>query len=218
MKTRGEATTLRPLAWSAVAFAAGTLLNADRVPAWVPVAALILASWRIWAAWRPARSLRLPGTLVRSVLAGLMVLGVLARFHTLNGLSAGTALLILMGASKLLETSSQRDALIVVAVSLFLLLAAVLDRQNLLRTPLYLVQVWICCTAIAVIGYAPTSARREPGTARGFDDRSALKLAARTLLLATPLALLMFLFFPRLAGRSGPCPAAIWQRPASATR
>jgi len=208
MKTRGEATTLRPLAWSAVAFAAGTLLNADRVPAWVPVAALILASWRIWAAWRPARSLRLPGTLVRSVLAGLMVLGVLARFHTLNGLSAGTALLILMGASKLLETSSQRDERIVVGVSLFLLLAAVLDRQDLLRTPLYLAQVWICCTAMAVIGYAPTPGRREPGIGRGFDDRSALKLAARTLLLATPLALLMFLFFPRLAG-------AFWSLPRS---
>ena len=174
--------------------------DADRVPAWVSVAALVLVGWRMWAALRPARGLRLPGTLVRTLLAAVMVLGVLARFHTLNGLSAGTALLILMGASKLLETSSQRDELIVVAVSLFLLLAAVLDRQNLLRTPLYLVQVWICCTAIAVIGYAPTSARREPGTARGFDDRSALKLAARTLLLATPLALLMFLFFPRLAG------------------
>ena len=200
MKLRGAATTLRPLAWSAVAFAAGTLLNADRVPAWVSVAALVLVAWRMWAAWRPTRALRLPGTLVRTLLAAVLVLGVLGRFHTLNGLSAGTALLILMGASKLLETSSQRDALIVVAVSLFLLLAAVLDRQNLLRTPLYLVQVWICCTAIAVIGYAPTSARREPGTARGFDDRSALKLAARTLLLATPLALLMFLFFPRLAG------------------
>jgi protein-glutamine gamma-glutamyltransferase len=200
VKKRVEATTLRPLAWSAGAFAAGTLLSADRVPAWVTVAAFALVGWRMWAALRPVRALRLPGTLVRTLLAALMVSGVLARFHTLNGLSAGTALLILMGASKLLEARSQRDELIVVGVSLFLLLAAVLDRQNLLRTPLYLAQVWICCTAIAVIGYAPTSERREPGNERGFDDRSALKLAARTLLLAAPLALLMFLFFPRLAG------------------
>jgi protein-glutamine gamma-glutamyltransferase len=208
MKQRAEATTLRPLAWSAVAFAAGTLLNAGRVPAWVPVAALVLAGWRMWAALRPARSVRLPSTLARGLLASFMVAAVLARFHTLNGLSAGTALLILMGASKLLETRSQRDELIVVGVSLFLLLAAVLARQDLLRTPLYVAQVWICCTAIAVIGYAPSSDRREPGTARDFDDRSALKLAARTLLLATPLALLMFLFFPRLAG-------AFWALPRS---
>lgn len=199
MKKAGEATTLRPLTWTAGAFAAGTLLNADRVPPWVPVAALALVGWRLWAAWRPARSLRLPGTPIRTLLACVLVLGVLGGFHTLNGLSAGTALLTLMGASKLLETRSQRDELIVVGVALFLLLAAVLDRQDLLRAPLYLAQVWICCTAIAVIGYAPSAQRHAPG-APAFDDPSALKLAARTLLLAAPLALLMFLFFPRLAG------------------
>lgn len=174
-------------------------MNADRVPGWVPVAALLLVAWRVWVAWRPTRALRLPGTFVRSVLAAVMVAGVLARFHTLNGLSAGTALLILMGASKLLETSGRRDTLIVVAVALFLLLAAVLDRQNLVRVPLYLAQAWICCAALAVMGYEPTSGPRTGSTA-GFDDRSALKLAARTLLLAVPLALVLFIFFPRLAG------------------
>ncbi len=199
MKKVGEATTLRPLMWAAVAFAGGTLLNADRVPAWVPIAALLLAAWRIWVAWRPTRAPRLPRTLLRSVLAAVMVAAVLARFHTLNGLSAGTALLILMGASKLLETSERRDALIVLAVALFLLLAAVLDRQGLLRVPLYLGQVWICCAALAVIGYHPTTGPRAGNTA-GFDDRSALRLAARTLLLAVPLALVLFIFFPRLAG------------------
>lgn len=200
MKKRGEATKLRPLLWAACPLATGTLLNADRVPGWVPAAALLLAAWRVWVAWRPAQALRLPGTLTRSLLAAVMVAAVLARFHTLNGLSAGTALLILMGASKLLETSVRRDALIVVAVALFLLLAAVLDRQNLVRAPLYLGQVWICCAALAVIGYEPPSGTSEAGTAGSFDDRSALKLAARTLLLAAPLALVLFIFFPRLAG------------------
>jgi protein-glutamine gamma-glutamyltransferase len=199
----GRGAAIRPLAWATAAFVAGTLLNADRVPTWVPVVSLVLVGWRMWCAWR---ALRLPSTLARSLLAVVMVLGVLARFHTLNGLSAGTALLILMGASKLLETGKPRDELIVVGVSLFLLLAAVLDRQALLRAPLYLVQVWICCTAIAVIAYSPTPGSRLSG--QGFDDRTALKLAGRTLLLAAPLALVLFIFFPRLAG-------AFWALPRS---
>ena len=72
------------------------------------------------------------------------------RFRTLNGLTAGTALLILMGAIKLLETRAQRDHYIIIGAGLFLLLAACLDRQNLLRSPLYVLHAWVCCAALAV--------------------------------------------------------------------
>ena len=210
MKQRVELTTLRPLVWATAAFTAGVLLNADRVPPWVPVAALLLGAWRVWVGWRPARSLRLPGTFVRSTLTLLLVVAVLIRFHTLNGLSAGSALLILMGAGKVLETRTRRDEFIVVGASLFLLLAACLDRQDLLRAPLYLAQLWICCAALAVIAYAPSlgSAREAPAGLQPFDDRSALLLAGRTLLLAVPLALVLFVFFPRIAG-------AFWALPRS---
>jgi protein-glutamine gamma-glutamyltransferase len=75
-----------------------------------------------------------------------------------------------------------------VGAGLFLLLAACLDRQSLVRTPLYLLQTWLCCAALAVI------------TARGLAARTALALAGRALLLAVPLALILFVTFPRLAG------------------
>ncbi len=42
-----------------------------------------------------------------------------------------------MGALKLLETRGRRDECVMVAAGLFLLLAACLDRQELLRAPLY---------------------------------------------------------------------------------
>jgi protein-glutamine gamma-glutamyltransferase len=194
-----QATTLRPLVWAALAYVGGVLLSVDRVPAWVPVAALLLVCWRLWVAWRPTRALRLPSTAVRSLLAFTLVLTILLRFRTLNGLSAGTALLIVMGASKLLETRSRRDELVVVAAALFLLLAACLDRQELLRAPLYLAHVWFCCAAIAVIASAPSQGE-PPGAGFAFEDRSALMLAGRTLLLAAPLAVVLFVFFPRVAG------------------
>src|SRR5438067_1843069 len=110
----------RGLIWATGAFGAGVLLNVDRVPPWVPIAALIFIAWRLMSA---SQRLRLPGVVIRSVLALFLVAGVMLRFHTLNGLSAGTALLILMGSIKLLETRAQRDQFIVVAAAVFLLLA-----------------------------------------------------------------------------------------------
>jgi transglutaminase-like putative cysteine protease len=93
-----------------------------------------------------------------------------------------------MAALKLLETYRRRDRLVLVGAGLFLLLAACLDRQSLARTPLYLAEAWLCCAALAVIATA------------GLPGRAALALAARTLLLALPLAVLLFVFFPRLSG------------------
>jgi len=185
----------RGLEWVSVAFVAGLLLNVDRIPVWTPIAALIFVVWRLMAA---SRALRLPGTPVRSILALALVGGVALRFHTLNGLSAGTALLVLMGGVKLLETRTQRDQFIVVGAAVFLLLAACLDRQNLIRAPLYLLQAWLCCAALAVVGYTPSTS--PTATRVNFDNRAAMVLAARSLVFSLPLAILLFVFFPRLPG------------------
>jgi transglutaminase-like putative cysteine protease len=206
-KTQPPEGSRRGLAWATGAFGAGVLLSVDRVPSWVPVAALIFVGWRLMAAARP---MRLPGAVTRTLLALLLVASVAVRFHTLNGLSAGTALLILMGSVKLLETRAQRDQFIVVAAAMFLLLAACLDRQGLVRAPLYLFQAWLCCAALAVVAYAPTAspAALVPGFNNGFDNRAAVVLAGRSLLFALPLAVMLFVFFPRL-------PGAFWAIPRS---
>src|SRR3954467_14976766 len=166
----------RGLEWASVAFVAGLLLNVDRIPVWAPIAALIFVAWRLMAA---SRGFKLPQTLFRSVLALALVAGVLVRFHTLNGLSAGTALLVLMGGVKLLETRTQRDQFIVVGAAVFLLLAACLDRQNLIRAPFYLLHAWLCCAALAVVGYTPSTSTA--ATRVTFDNRAAMVLAARSL-------------------------------------
>jgi transglutaminase-like putative cysteine protease len=108
----------------------------------------------------------------------------------LNGLPAGTVLLVVMGGIKLLETRNRRDRYIVIGAALFLLLAACLDRQALLRLPLYLGEAGLCCTALVVSAYGGA----------GLDFRVAGRLAASSLLLALPLAVVFFLFFPRLPG------------------
>jgi protein-glutamine gamma-glutamyltransferase len=176
---------LRPLAWTCAAFAGGVLLHADHVPFWAAATALALAVWRVatarTASWYPPVALR-------AVLALALVAIVLARFHTLNGLAAGTTLLMLMAGLKLLETRTARDEFVMVGAALFLLLAACLDREDLARAPLYALEAWVCCAALALVAAPECS----PPTA--------LKLAGKALLLALPVAVLLFLFFPRLAG------------------
>jgi protein-glutamine gamma-glutamyltransferase len=161
------------------------LLHLDRVPLWASLTCGVLIAWRLAAV---RRGLWLPGPIARSLLALAMAGVVLARFHTLNGLTAGTTLLLLMAALKLLETRRTRDELVLIGAGLFLLLAACLDRQDLARAPLYALQAWLCCAALAVLATPSLSAR------------AALALAGRTLLIALPLALALFVFFPRLPG------------------
>jgi transglutaminase-like putative cysteine protease len=183
----------RPVALAAIVFLTGAVLHVDRVPLWCAAIALACALW----SWLSAqRSLRLPGRTVRVVITLALVIAVLGTFRTLNGLAAGTALLVVMGGVKLLETRARRDQLIMVFASLFLLLAACLDRQSLARAPLYAAHAWLACTALVYIAH-PASALRW---------RESAGLAARTLALAAPLALMLFVLFPRV-------PGAFWALP-----
>ena len=185
----------RPLALAALVFVSGAALHVDRIPLWCAGIALGCALWR-WLATRSA--LPLPRRALRVAITCALAIAVLGTFRTLNGLAAGTALLVVMGAVKLLETRTRRDQLIVVYASLFVLLAACLDRQSLLRAPLYAAHAWLACTALVHIAHPATPLRWQESAG----------LAGRSLLLAVPLALLLFVFFPRI-------PGAFWALPKS---
>jgi len=180
-----EHTAFEPLLWVCAAFAGALLLHIDRVPLWASAIALAVIGWRLLIGRRVSW---IPPTAVRALLALAFAAIVLLRFRTLNGLAAGTTLLILMAALKLLETRTRRDYFVMVGAALFLLQAACLDRQYLARAPLYALELWLCCAALAVVASA------------GLRAAAALRLAGRALLWAAPLALVMFLFFPRLPG------------------
>ena len=57
---------------------------------------------------------QLPPKWLRSVLAFVALLAVLLDYRTLNGVDAGTALLIVMAGMKLLETRTVRDLTVIV--------------------------------------------------------------------------------------------------------
>lgn len=195
---------LRPLVWVCAALAVGVVLHADLSPAWITATALSLVLFRLAAAVGAAP---LPAIWVRLGIGLAFLAAVFAEFHTLNGLASGTALLTLMLGLKLLETRMRRDQYFVIGGALFLLLAACLERQELARVPLYVIEALLCCSALAVVAYAPDRLERSATERGDLPLRQALALAGRTLLYATPLATLLFLFFPRL-------PGAFWALPA----
>ncbi len=192
-----------PLLWVCAATAAAVLLHALEVPAWVTITALGLVAWRLAAALGPAR---LPGGILRVALGLSLIAAVFGQFHTLNGLVPGTAMLMLMAAIKLLETRTRRDQYVVIGGALFLLLAACLYGQELAWVPLYAADALLCCSALAMVAYTPgsddgvLSAPADLGPGPGLGTREAVALAGRTLLYAIPLAIPLFLFFPRLPG------------------
>src|SRR5579863_9836502 len=188
-----QETSRLPLLWVCAASAAAVLLHAAQVSMWITLTALGLIGWRLAASIGAAR---LPGAALRIALGLALVAGVLVQFHTLNGLVPGTAMLMLMLAIKLLETRTRRDQYVVIGGALFLLLAACLYGQALLWMPLYGAQALLCCSALAVVAYEPATDEGHFPAPAGLRTREAI-----------PLAIPLFLFFPRL-------PDHFWALPA----
>jgi transglutaminase-like putative cysteine protease len=174
-------------------FVGSVLLVATQAPLWTVAIALGCCAWRLAVAtgWLTAPRPRKGMRFLFGALTALLVVAVLMSFRTLNGLAAGTALLVLMGALKLLESRGRRDDAIVIGVSLFMLLAAALANQSLSRLPLYLLLIWLACAAMMLVAH--------PGAV--LPVRAALRLSARSLAMAVPLAAACFLLFPRLGGQ-----------------
>ena len=175
------------LRWVLAGFLGAVLLNLHHTAAWCIPVALGSAAWRLRAG---ATATPLMGGPWRVTVVLIMTVAVLLSFRTLNGVSAGASLLVAMAALKLMETHQARDWLIVIGSALFLLLAACLDAQELWRLPLYAAELWLLCTALYALG--PGNGSLPAGTL--------VRAAGRGLLVALPLAIVLFLFFPRLAG------------------
>jgi Mlc titration factor MtfA (ptsG expression regulator)/transglutaminase-like putative cysteine protease len=177
---------------SLAGFALAILLNAHHVAWWVLPITLAAAAWRARATWR---SHRLPGTGQRVSLMLILLAGVLLSLRSVGGLGAGATLLAAMAAAKLTETRHARDWYIMIGSSLFLVVTACLDRQQLWRLPLYGGVIWVLVCALRALG----------GGAAGPEPMQ-WRAAGRALLYSLPLAALLFVFFPRL-------PGAFWALP-----
>jgi transglutaminase-like putative cysteine protease len=177
--------TLQRLAWAVGCLMLAVLANLEAVPVWVLVATLLAGGLRLGLAslgrGAPPKALTL---LAAAVAIGLLLL----RFHTLNGITAGTSLLCLMAGLKLLETTLTRDLRVIVIIVYFLALAALLHSESFWLLTYLIGVCWLATATLMQLTVA------EPGP--GW--RGALRGAGRLLLQALPLALFLWLLFPRL--------------------
>jgi transglutaminase-like putative cysteine protease len=179
--------------WAAACYALAVAPHVLDVSAWLTLLAAATLVWRLTIEWR---QWRLPHKWIRSLIAFAAMLSVLASYRTLNGIDAGTAFLIVMGAMKLLETQNRRDLTVVLFVAYFLVFARFLYDQQLLLLPYLLVVIWFfTATLMRVHQSAPVT------------KREALGATARMLIMAAPLAAVLFVLFPRLPGQFWAVPA-----------
>jgi transglutaminase-like putative cysteine protease len=157
------------------------------LPAWVIVTVAVSGGIRLMLAHRGRPA---PPRGVRLAIAGLAIGLLFLQFHTFNGLPAGTALLALVAGLKLLETQTQRDIYVITLIIYFVSVSALLESVSFLLLA-YLIGVCWLTTATLL---------RLTATLPVPDWRRGLRYAARVLSQALPLALVLWLLFPRFAG------------------
>jgi transglutaminase-like putative cysteine protease len=192
----GEQSSTAQLLWLYLLIAIVSAPHLGTLPLWISGIVLIAALWRLGAAldyWP------LPGTILRGTLTLASTLAVGFTWQQISGLDAGSALLLMMLALKLLETHSARDRSLVVLIAWFVLFAAFLREQSLGGVPLLAAGVVIGTVALL---QAARSRQVMPAM-------HGLLLTARLLMHAVPLALALFLLFPRL-------PGPLWALPSDA--
>lgn len=178
---------IKRLLWTAAVVVGTSLPHWSALAAWMPVLLLAAIAWRCGVSlfgWpMPARSVRL-------LFAFGAFVGVLLRYRTVNGVEAGSALLVVMVALKFLESRNQRDQLVLIMISYFLMFASLLSERGPLMVVYIVILVWVTTVALIQIG------RR----GEFLSARTTSALSGRLLLYALPVMVALFLLFPRLPG------------------
>jgi len=158
-----------------------------RLPPWLGLGVVAVAVWR-WHQTR--RGIPLPPHWLKVALTVAATGAVLAAFGTLAGLEAGVALLVAMGALKLLELRRRRDALVLIYLGYFLVAAQFLFAESPAMAAYLLGGVW----ALTALLIAVT--RESGGEAPWAHGKRAVQLVAQGL----PVMVVLFVFFPRVGG------------------
>lgn len=174
--------------WLLIALLLVIFPHLTRMPLWLAGLSLGIVGWRLAVIGHRSA---LPGRTLRLLLTAAAIAGVAFSYHTVSGRDAGVALLTLMLSLKVLELRSARDALVIVLLGYFLVVTGFLFDQSIF-TGGYLVAVVVTLTATLIIIHHPGG-----GLER---SRDYLKTAGQLTVQALPVAILLFVFFPRLPG------------------
>jgi protein-glutamine gamma-glutamyltransferase len=159
--------------------------HAAHLPPWVIALCIALLGWRAYLNFSDTA---LPPRWLLFLLSFASVAGLFASYRTLFGREAGVTLLILLAALKLLELRALRDATVLIYLSCFIIITNFFYSQSIPTALMMLASLLVILT---------TWVHLNSGTL-GLKPR--LSIAAKLLLQAIPLTLLLFVLFPRIQG------------------
>ena len=161
--------------------------HAAHLPLWV---SLLCGATLLWRALITLRGRRMPpATVLLPIAAGAMI-GVQFSYDTLIGKDAGVAMLVLLVAFKMLEMHARRDLYIVIFLCFFLVLTNFFYAQGIGTAVMMVASILLLLTTQLSFGF----------TGALPPLRARLGMAARMLVFAAPLAVLLFVVFPRIQG------------------
>lgn len=180
--------SLSPLniGWLLVSLALVTAPHALRLPLWIAPLAVAFALWRFHIA---RHGLAMPHKTALYLLSAASTAAVYLSYGDLLGRDAGVALLVVMLALKLLETTRLRDAMLLLLLGYFLVITNFLYSQSI-PTALYMLLAVLAITATMVNFHHGGSARAA---------RNTVRVAVLLLAQAAPLMLVLFVLFPRVS-------------------
>jgi len=179
-----DGSLLASLPWTLGALAVSLAPHVQFMPFWITAAFFICAGWRYIM---EKRRRPLPSMWSRALLALLCFAGVLVTYSTISGVGPGSALLAIMAALKLLETRKRRDQFVLLFIAIFLVMSSLLREQYLWSLPYLLIGVFLIMTAWLRVS-----------ATTGEPARSSFATSGRLVLYAVPLAIAMWIFFPRI--------------------
>tara|TARA_R110002096_G_scaffold65006_4_gene158279 strand:+ start:6870 stop:8831 length:1962 start_codon:yes stop_codon:yes gene_type:complete len=180
-----DGSLLESLPWTLGALAISLLPHLPYLAFWITGAFVFCAAWR-YIIERQRRML--PSRWVRGGLALVCFLGVLGTYSSISGVGPGSALLAIMAALKLLETRRRRDQFVLLFISIFLVMSSLLREQYLWSLPYLVLSTLAILSAWLRMSAGPLETAQQSFATSG-----------RLMLYAAPLAIAMWIFFPRLA-------------------
>jgi protein-glutamine gamma-glutamyltransferase len=187
---------LAPLLWLILPLAMVLAPHALDLPIWISLSWVIFALLSVhssqrkktWSGW------------LKMLLSLAGVAGVLLQYGTVIGPQGGVALLVFLSGAKLLEIQTSRDRLGLLFVGCFLLVAYFLNSQSLLMAGYMVFAAGALVAAMIANTQTNTQTSLQTSPQAAPELRATLGMAGRLLVQALPLALLLFLLFPRLQG------------------
>ncbi|ADC71833.1 transglutaminase domain protein [Thioalkalivibrio sp. K90mix] len=177
---------LRGLELALLALPVAALPHAWHQPLWVT---LLVAAAILLRSWLHLRDRKPPSIGLMALLAAFAGGLTFLQYGTLFGQEAGTALLLVMMALKLLETRNRRDIVIGLFLGYFVVVTTYFFDQSMLIAAWSLLSAWLLTAALVQVH-----------AGRPLERRRLAKHSGWMMVHAFPFMLILFVAFPRVQG------------------